>query len=159
MFVSSTKNKNLAFYTSLIYSEIYSPDIGRPPLKNIKNIFYFFRFFARSILFFKEGINNALMVWSRAFMELKSSFLSIFYRFPLSIRLHTILISKQNSVIEILSLLLICLLKMCSAILLAFFFQLWTCWTDISGFPTSIKNMYSLSVLGLYCSMYLKFLS
>ena len=123
------------------------------------NTFSFFRCLTRYTDFRKQDITDAMMFWSRAFIELNSSFLSIFYLFPFSTRLQIILISKQNSVIETRSVFSTCVLNICSAIERAFFFHWLTSSLLISGLLTSIKNTYYLFPLGLYWLIYLKLLS
>jgi len=110
---SSTKNMNFAFYTFLISYSISSPLKAIPPFKKMRKIFSFFKFFTLSIDLLMQGRGSATIVWSLALIELSNYFLSIFYLFPFSIKLQTTLMSKQNYVIDIRSLFLICLLKIC----------------------------------------------
>ena len=108
--------------------------------------------------FYRFCMGKELHLASLHFIEFNSYFFIIFVWLLFSIKLLTILMSLQNSIIEILSSGLMYLLKMVSANSLALFFQflmsvLSICW----GLLTSIKNMYSLSYLFLYCEKYFIF--
>lgn len=67
------------------------------------NIFYDFSPFTRSMHFFKFPRTSPIILFYLALMEVINYFLSTFSRFDFYTKLQIILISKQNSMIEILS--------------------------------------------------------